>query len=280
MKLSDFLTDIGKPIAFYPGLRQITKSITATLFLCQFIYWTGKEANKDGWIYKSAVEIEGETGMTYEEQKTARKYLLREGLIEEKYRRDIHKMYFRVLFDNVDLKWEGASSESPIGQNHAPEQGNATFGKKAMARSLTTENTTETTSENTITDDKSSETIYEDCDDYGEPVKDKKKPRPKQDTKKLYPIAAALSEVTGMSLESNKEKVFREAKLIVRDPRVTAEEIRQQFSPGADWYRFDWRGKKGQRPILTQVRETIFTFPVDEDKAKEFNAEEFLKNGY
>ena len=106
----------------------------------------------------------------------------------------------------------------------------------------------------------SEELQYSDCDDYGEPIKGKKQPKQKPCTKKLYPIAMALSEVTGMSLDSNKEKIFREAKYLVRDPRVTAEEIKMQFSPGGDWYKFDWRGKKGQRPILTQIRETIFTF--------------------
>lgn len=104
------------------------------------------------------------------------------------------------------------------------------------------------------------EPIYEPCSDDCEPVKDKKKPKLKQDTKKLYPIAEALAEVTGMSFDSNKEKIFREAKLIVRDPRVTVDEISRQFSPGADWYKFDWRGQKGQKPSLAQVRETIFTF--------------------
>lgn len=104
------------------------------------------------------------------------------------------------------------------------------------------------------------ELTREPCDDYGEPIKDKKKPKPKQDTKKLYLIATALAEVTGMSFDSNKEKIFREAKLIVRDPRVTVDEISRQFSPGADWYKFDWRGQKGQKPSLAQVRETIFTF--------------------
>lgn len=166
MKLSDVLIDIGKPVAFYPGLRKITKSTTATLFLCQFIYWSGKEANGDGWIYKTSDEIEEETGLTYEEQKTARKYLIREGLIEEKYRRDIHKMYFRVLFDEIDTKWgmPHSGTNQPIdpeqdddqfpnepmphsrtSQSPIPEQGDATFGNKAMPHSLTTESTSEIT---------------------------------------------------------------------------------------------------------------------------------------
>jgi hypothetical protein len=55
MKLTDFLQDVGRPVAFYPSLRRITGSTTATLFLCQLIYWKGKEADKEGWIYNGAI---------------------------------------------------------------------------------------------------------------------------------------------------------------------------------------------------------------------------------
>ena len=73
MKLSQFLTDVGRPVAYHPKLKKITGSTTATILLCQFIYWRGKESNKDGWLYKDSDEIEEETGLTYNEQKTARK---------------------------------------------------------------------------------------------------------------------------------------------------------------------------------------------------------------
>jgi hypothetical protein len=100
---------------------------------------------------------------------------------------------------------------------------------------------------------------YEDCDDDGLEVKEKKTKK-KPDNKSLYPIAQALAQVSGVSFEANRSQIFREAKYIVRDPRITAEEIIRQFAPGGDWYRCDFRGQKGQRPTVTQVRQTIFTF--------------------
>jgi hypothetical protein len=47
---------------------------------------------------------------------------------------------------------------------------------------------------------------------------------------------------------------------MARDPRITPEEIIKQFAPGGDWYRCDFRGQKGQRPAIAQIRKTIFTF--------------------
>lgn len=100
------------------------------------------------------------------------------------------------------------------------------------------------------------EPTYENCNDDGEPTTKKKKSK----SNGYYKIASAMAQVTGTSLESNKEQIYREAKLISRDARVTPEEIISQFAPGGDWYRYDWRGQKGQRPTIAQIRQTIFTF--------------------
>ena len=142
MKLSDYLKGVGRPIAYYPGLRSITGSTTATIFICQFIYWTGKESAKDGWIYKTSADIEEETGLSYEEQKTARGKLVKAGLMEENYARLEHQMYFKVDLDKLNEEW--GKLNPPV-----PEQGNATFGKAETTNSLISN--TETTTENTAT---------------------------------------------------------------------------------------------------------------------------------
>ena len=141
MKLSDYLQGVGRPIAYYPGLRSITGSTTATIFICQFIYWTGKESSKDGWIYKTSSDIEEETGLSYDEQKTARGKLVKAGLLEENYARLEHQMYFKVNLDRLNEEW--GKVKPPI-----PEHGNACFGKAESTDSLisNTENTSENTS--------------------------------------------------------------------------------------------------------------------------------------
>jgi hypothetical protein len=141
MKLSDFLTDVGRPIAYYPGLRRITGSTTATVFVCQLLYWTGKEKDGDGWIYKVSDEIENETGLSYDEQKTAREKLLAAGLIEEKYARLEHRMYFKVNLETLNELWGN-------GESDIRETGNTALGKAESPDSLN-RNLTENTSQNT-----------------------------------------------------------------------------------------------------------------------------------
>ena len=112
MKPSDFLQDIGRPMAYYPKLRKVTGSTTATIMLCNLIYWRGKESGPDGWLYKTAEEIEDETGLSYREQQSARKQLVKQELVEERYQRLDHKMYFRVNLQVLDTKWSHCFSRN------------------------------------------------------------------------------------------------------------------------------------------------------------------------
>jgi hypothetical protein len=142
MKLTDFLIGIGRPIAFYPGLKKVTKSTVATIFLCQLIYWIGKGELKDGGIYKTSEEIENETGLSYEEQKTARKKLVELHLLDEHYARLDHNIVFKVNMELLDTLW-GASSQCHDGENGKP-----LIAKVAMPDSFNeSETTTETTTD-------------------------------------------------------------------------------------------------------------------------------------
>lgn len=139
MKLTDFLSNVGRPVAFYPNLRRITGSTNATILLCQFIYWKGKEADSDGWLYKESDEIETETGLSYGEQKTARRLLVEAGLIKEHYARLDHQMKFWLDLEAINSKWVFAETSFP-------ESGKPHFGNDEKPLSL---NESENTSENT-----------------------------------------------------------------------------------------------------------------------------------
>jgi hypothetical protein len=128
MKLTDFLTDVGRPVAYFPKLKRVTGSTTATILLCQFIYWRGKEANEDGWLYKTSEQIEDETGLSYNEQKTARKALVEVGLIQEHYARLDHEMRFLVNLDVINEKWGTL-------QPDIPESDDSTFGNDVLSQS-------------------------------------------------------------------------------------------------------------------------------------------------
>jgi len=106
MKLTEFISDVGKPIAYYPNLKRITGSTVATIFLCQFIYWTGKQRDDEGWIYKTQSEIEQETGLTRTEQETARRILSKKGFLEHKYKGIPRQLYYRINIDAINEAWE------------------------------------------------------------------------------------------------------------------------------------------------------------------------------
>jgi len=82
------------------------------------------------------------------------------------------------------------------------------------------------------------------------PVKNKEEQSP---SSPLYVISKALSEVTSIDYEKNRGRLFKEAKTYNPGDDI---QIRRDYSPGGAWYKLDWRGKKGERPGLAQIRET------------------------
>lgn len=106
MKPTDVFQNLGRPVAYYPGLRKITGSTTATILLCQFLYWRGKESDPNGWLFKDSFELEEETGLTYEEQKVARRYLRERGYLIEKQAKLRHKIGFKLNIKNINKDWE------------------------------------------------------------------------------------------------------------------------------------------------------------------------------
>jgi len=144
MKLTDFIQDVGRPATYYPSLRKITGSTNATLFLCQLIYWRGKEADPNGWVYKTAEDMETETGLSYDEQKTARAKLKEAGLLDEHYARLDHQMKYRVNLEAVNEKW--GETKQPVRESGITALGKATLPDSLNESESTTENTTEPSS--------------------------------------------------------------------------------------------------------------------------------------
>jgi hypothetical protein len=148
MKPSEALLDLGKPVAFYPGLVKRLGSVNAVLFFCQIFFHTGKESNPELGIYKTAKEIEEETGLTYDEQKTARKNLRDRGLLVETERRIEHRIYYRLIlevFDSLNIPEQEipCSGEwDSLGRG----EGNSTFVLTESTSERTTESNTYPTS--------------------------------------------------------------------------------------------------------------------------------------
>lgn len=76
----------------------------------------------------------------------------------------------------------------------------------------------------------------------------KKKNRPN-----LFQIAAALAHVTGMDLQKNKGRLFKEAAFYAE---TDVPRIQREYGAGGLWYTCDWRGLGGETPTLAHIRET------------------------
>ena len=112
---------LGRPIAFYPTLGLACGGLAPGVFLCQLTYWHGKQRDPDGWIRKSWPELETETGMSRQEQRTARTTLRRLGIVQERVRGVPPTTEYRLDFarlDRVLINWLEATNQM-VGSNHS-----------------------------------------------------------------------------------------------------------------------------------------------------------------
>jgi hypothetical protein len=145
---------LQRPIAYHRALASIGGGALAGLFLSQAWYWSGRTDDADGWFYKTRDEWTEETGLTRDEQETARKRLRSRQLLEEKRAGVPARLYFRVRVDALiealtQSKLQLAEMHptrrrevrSPVGGN-AP---NKSVGKHPTINTETTQRLPETT---------------------------------------------------------------------------------------------------------------------------------------
>nr|WP_232806412.1 replication protein [Providencia rettgeri] len=157
------LLDFGRPVAYYPGLVKRFGSVNAVIFFSQIFYWQDKTDSELG-VYKSSEDITAETGLSYREQLTARKHLVKRGVLIETDRRLEHKIYYRIDCDQLDQIMTQPIDNLPNAQSAIGESHNGDLAKQQNEQSpqdkfdgggetnpqfdpteITTENTTENT---------------------------------------------------------------------------------------------------------------------------------------
>lgn len=124
MNLADILPDLGRPLVVYPSLARLF-GLKSAAFLCNLFWWTGKQRDPEGWIYKTIAEIEAETGLTRTEQATAVSDLKRHGVLEDVYHRLEHRKLYRVKPDALAKLWSEApkTSNTESSEPAAPKAG-------------------------------------------------------------------------------------------------------------------------------------------------------------
>lgn len=152
MRPSESLKIAGKPIAYYPKLAKPLGSTNASILFSHFFYWHDKTQHELG-IYRTAEEIELETGLSVQEQRTARAKLKERGILIETEKRIEHRIYYKLdldAFDELMLQHSGnAESTAPKCNINSPELQNQHSGSEESTAVIRTEDLTEDLTVNT-----------------------------------------------------------------------------------------------------------------------------------
>ena len=87
---------LDRPVAYHRAFRKLTGRSSAAVWLSQQYYWSKRGKDPDGWVYKSARECTEETGLTDNEQLTAREICKKLGIVEEKLRGVPATLHYRL----------------------------------------------------------------------------------------------------------------------------------------------------------------------------------------
>ena len=133
MRPSESLKVAGRPIAYYPKLAKPLGGVNAAILFGHFFYWHDKTENPLG-VYRTAEEIEDETGLSVQEQRTARSKLRERGVLIETEKRIEHRIYYKLdlnAFDDLMLQHSGGEeSTAPKCNINSPEMQNQHSGSE------------------------------------------------------------------------------------------------------------------------------------------------------
>jgi hypothetical protein len=123
------------------------------ILVAQLFYWSGKQQSEDAWIYKTQLDLEKETGLSRHEQNKCVEDLKKKNVLETRYERLDHRLYYRINRDALDEIME-ADSPSEIRKTDFGKSENRISGnpeshfrqnRKTAFGNIEQENTTEIT---------------------------------------------------------------------------------------------------------------------------------------
>ena len=131
MRFAEFVRNAGSPVAYYPRLAIALGGVKEAVFVCQLLYWEGKQSDPERWIHKTLEDVRAETGLSRYEQDGVRRTLERKGILECRYDRLVHRLYFRVDLGRLSDCWEAEFPSTETAENNLrpSESGKTTFGK-------------------------------------------------------------------------------------------------------------------------------------------------------
>lgn len=104
---------VGSFVIHHPRIGEFLGSQNAALILEDLLGWDGHQWNKDGWIHKTAEQLEMETGLTPKQQAPAIKLLVKLGYIQKKLARVPACNHFRIDKRSLQERWIEWSAANP-----------------------------------------------------------------------------------------------------------------------------------------------------------------------
>jgi len=127
-----------RPVAYSPKLSYVLGSVKASVLMSQLLYWSDKGMRRDGYIFKTIVEIEDETALSRHEQDSAIKRCKKLDVLDVVLKGIPAKRHFKIDVEKlIDL----ISDWSETG-NHSTHISALSI---AAARQCITDKTQETT---------------------------------------------------------------------------------------------------------------------------------------
>jgi hypothetical protein len=123
------------------------------ILVAQLFYWNGKEQSEKGWIYKTQLDLENETGLSRHEQNKCVEDLKQKNVLETRYERLDHRLYYRINRDALDAIMEadlpGEIRKTDFGKSENRRSPNPQGGLREISKTNLVINKQDNTTENT-----------------------------------------------------------------------------------------------------------------------------------
>jgi len=121
LKLGVFWRLLGNSAVYYPKLAKVTGGVTAAVLFCQLLQKQSELENPHDWVKITVDEIESETGLSYTEQRLARKRLMERSLLKERLVDDANILELWPDLDAFEQRLEDFSQSNCL-VTSAPNQ--------------------------------------------------------------------------------------------------------------------------------------------------------------
>lgn len=117
MKISDQFRGAGRPFSYYPNLTKVFGSLSAAIYFC-CVVWRDRDMDcgEEAFI-KTQQQICDESGLGFDQAKTAKALVVKLGVLECQYDRLKHRSFLKPNWEKLDELYEEWEAKQPKNSN-------------------------------------------------------------------------------------------------------------------------------------------------------------------